>query len=79
MYVPTEETAPCPITVTVPYSPMVSTKMKMEPITIPGMVCGRITSRKVRHQLPPRSRAASSACRSTCPSRKNSGVTMKRM
>ena len=29
---------------------MVSTKMKIEPMTIPGIVCGRITSRNV---LPP--------------------------
>ena len=49
------------------------------PQTMPGIVCGRITSRNVRHQFPPRSRAASIACRSTCASRKKIGVTMNRM
>ena len=53
--------------------------MKIEPITMPGIVCGRITSRNVPHQLAPRSRAASSADRSTCASVKNSGVIMNRM
>ena len=72
-------TAPWLITCTVPYSPIVSTKMKIEPMTMPGIVCGRITSRNVLHQLPPRSRAASIACRSTCESRKKIGVTMNRM
>ena len=46
-------TAPWLITCTVPYSPIVSTKMKIEPITMPGIVCGRITSRNVLHQFPP--------------------------
>ena len=57
---PTDET--CPLAdrpATVPYSPIVSTKMKIEPITMPGIVCGRITSLNVWNQLPPRSRAAS--------------------
>ena len=53
--------------------------MKIEPITIPGRICGRITSRNVCHQLPPRSRAASIAGRSTCASVKKSGVIMNRM
>ena len=50
MYTPTVVTAPWLITLTVPYSPIVSTKMKIEPMTMPGIVCGRITSRNV---LPP--------------------------
>ena len=79
MNVPTDETAPWPMTATVPYSPIVRTKMKIEPITMPGIVCGRMISLKTLNQFPPRSRAASIACRSTWPSRKKSGVTMNKM
>jgi hypothetical protein len=46
---------------------------------MPGRACGRITAVNVRHQLPPRSRAASIAVLSTCASVKKSGVTMNRM
>ena len=42
MYTPTVVTAPWLITWTVPYSPIVSTKMKIEPITMPGIVIGSI-------------------------------------
>ena len=64
---------------TVPYSPIVSTKMKIEPITMPGHRLRQDHLPEGLHQLPPRSRAASIACRSTCASRKKSGVIMNRM
>ncbi len=64
---------------TVANSPIVRMKTKIDPMTIPGVDCGRTTSLNVLNALAPRSRAASSELLSIWASMKKMGATMKRM
>jgi len=76
---PTEVEAPPPISRTVAKSPMLRTKTKTAPITMPGRASGRRISHRMFHQRAPISRAASSTAGSMVESEKKIGEIMKSM